>query len=338
MPPSTMAPLSRRFREGVQRHRPLIATLTALAVIGATAAFISLQLNAGPAAAGPPPMALPSPSQSRLPALDTGAWATTPPDALASGCKQPKLAGAAGAWIVSYLDDNTNDKDLVSSEAKALNLVDFDWLSVASPTDLVQTDSFDPSLATELTAAAQAGPCGQRFVTLTDNDPSLSHTADVRLMAEILTEPSVREEQVAAVAALMASQPEATGLTVDYQFGLPQTLADLAVDEKVAGWHGLSLEVAVGRLSDDYTELIRELAAAMHQQHRTLRVAALVRDSDDLEVATGDIAPYLLDYGALAKYADQIVLEAYDFHYTTGNPGPIAPFSNVAGVLRYVHS
>jgi len=98
------------------------------------------------------------------------------------------------------------------------------------------------------------------------------------------------------------------------------------------------MEVAVDRLSADYTELIRELSVAMRQQHRALRVAALVRDSDDVAAATGDIAPYLLDYGTIAKYADQIVLEAYDFHYTTGNPGAIAPFSNVGDVLSYVHS
>jgi len=330
--------LGRRFRDAVQRQRRLIATLTAIAVIGALAAFISLQLNARSGPAGPPPMDLPAPSHSQLPAIGSSAWATTAPEAAPANCRRARLAGSAGAWIESYLDDDIKNQDLVADEAKAIGLVDFDWVSVASPTNLARTDSFDPSLATELTAAAAASPCGQRFVTMADNDPSLSHSSDVRLMAEILTKPAVREEHVAAVAALMASQPDATGLTVDYEFGLPQTLSDLAIDEQIAGWRGLSLDTAVNQLSDDYTELIRELAVAMHRQHRTLRVAALVRASDDVEAATSDLAPYLLDYGAIADYADQIVLEAYDFHYTTGNPGPIAPFSDVAGVLGYVHS
>jgi spore germination protein YaaH len=76
----------------------------------------------------------------------------------------------------------------------------------------------------------------------------------------------------------------------------------------------------------------------MHQQHRLVRVMALARDSDDVDVATTDIAPYLLDYGALARYVDQVVLKAYDFNFATGKPGPIAPFADVARVLAYVHS
>ena len=98
------------------------------------------------------------------------------------------------------------------------------------------------------------------------------------------------------------------------------------------------MDEAVNRLGNDYTELIREIAAAVHQQHRLVRLMAPVRGSDDVDVATTDIAPYLLNYGALAQYVDQIVLKAYDFNFATGNPGPIAPFTDVAQVLTYVHS
>jgi spore germination protein YaaH len=76
----------------------------------------------------------------------------------------------------------------------------------------------------------------------------------------------------------------------------------------------------------------------MHQQHRLVRLMAPVRSSDDVDVATTDIAPYVLDYGALAQSVDQILLKAYNFNFATGNPGPIAPFTNVAQVLTYVHS
>lgn len=336
MHPKLLAPL-RRLRHGIRRPS-WISILAAIAVIGAATAFISVRLNASPQPAGPPPMGLPSSANSRLPQLASGTWATTAPSAMPASCKRGSLEGADGASVVSYLDDNSSQADLVAKEAKGIGLIDFNWGSVASPSDIVQTDSFDPSLTTVLTAAAQASPCGLRFVTLTDNDPKLSHAATVRMMARILTDPTVRQQHVAAVAEVMASQPLATGLTIDYEFGLPKNLSDLQIDEQVAGWHGLSLDAAVDRLSGDYTELIRELAIAMHQQHRLLRVAALVRDSDDVDVATTDIAPFLLDYGTLAKYADQIVLEAYDFHFATGDPGPIAPFADVAKVLSYVHS
>ena len=145
------------------------------------------------------------------------------------------------------------------------------------------------------------------------------------MMAKILTNTSVRQAHVLAVARWMANQPLATGLTIDYESGLPQNMADLSTAEQAAGWSGLSLDEAVDRLSNDYTELIREIAAAVHRQHRLVRLMAPVRDSDDVDVATTDIAPYLLDYGALTRFVDQVVLKAYDFNFATGNPGPIAP-------------
>jgi Glycosyl hydrolases family 18 len=318
----------------------LVATLAAIVAIAVTTTILSLLMSDGPQAAGAPPLATPAPSHSPLPQLASGDWPATAPSSAPATCRQQQLQGVDGGWVVSYLDDNSNDTDLVADEAHKLSLVDFYWSSLATPTDLVQTDSFDPTLGTELATAAAsgAGPCGLRFVTLADNDPDLSHTADVRMLARILTNPRIRQEHVLAVARWMASQPLATGLTLDYEFGLPKTLSDLRIDEQVAGWHGLSLDNAVNRLSGDYTELIRELAAAMHKQHRLLRLAAPVRRSDDVDAATTDIAPYVLDYGTLAQYADQMVLLAYDFAYQAGNPGPIAPFAAVAQVLSYVRS
>jgi hypothetical protein len=338
MPRKLVAPLSQRFRDAIQLHRPLIAVLAAIAVIATTATLISVRLDASTPPSGAPPMAIPSPSKSQLPVVSSSAWPTTPPDSAPATCKQASLKGTAGASVVSYLNDTSTQTDLVAEEAKGLHLIDFSWVSIVSPTDLARTDSFDPTLGTELTAASQAAPCGLRFVTLSDNAPGLSHSADVRMMTEILTTPSVRQEHVLAVAQLMAVEPLATGLTIDYENGLPQNLSDLKTAEQAAGWSGLSLDEAVNRLSNDYTELIREIAAAMHQQHRLVRLMAPVRSSDDVDVATTDIAPYVLDYGALAQYVDQIVLKTYDFNFATGNPGPIAPFTSVAQVLTYVHS
>jgi len=319
-------------------HRLPIAVLTVIVVIVTTATLVSVRLDASPPPAGAPPLDIPAASKAQVVSLGSGAWPTTPPASVPSSCKQAALKGAAGASVVSFLDDNSKQRDLVATEAKGLGLIDFSWTSLASPTDLTQSDQFDPSLETELTAADQAAPCGLRFVTVSDNAPALSHSADVRMMTKILTNSSVRRANVLAVARWMASQPLATGLTIDYENGLPQNLSDLAIAEQVAGWSGLSLDEAVNRLSNDYTELIGEIAAAVHREHRLVRLMAPVRSSDDVDVATTDIAPYLLNYGALAQYVDQLVLKAYDFSFATGNPGPIAPFTDIAKVLTYVHS
>jgi hypothetical protein len=339
-PVKFIASLSRRLKRAIGRHRPLIVALAAVVAIAAAATLISVRLDASPRPSGAPPVDIPSPGgKSQVVQVATSSsWPTTAPAAVPASCKQASLKGVTGASVVSYLDDNTSQANLVAREAKGLDLLDFSWTSVASPTHLVRSDSFDPTLTTELTAANQSGPCGLRFATLSDNDPSMSHSADVRMMTQILTSSSVRQAHVLAVAQWMASQPLATGLTIDYENGLPQNLGDLKTAEKVAGWSGLSLDEAVNQLSNDYTGLIGEIAAAMHRQHRLVRLMAPVRDSDDVDAATTDIAPYLLNYGALAGYVDQVVLEAYNFSYATSNPGPIAPFADVAKVLTYVHS
>ncbi|MGD0605970.1 MAG: glycosyl hydrolase family 18 protein [Streptosporangiaceae bacterium] len=338
-PEKLLTPPKRKLKRATQRHRPLIVALAVIVVIAATATLISVRLDASPRPSGAPPLDIPAPSTSQLAQVAaSSAWPTTAPDSAPASCKQVSLKGAAGASVVSYLDDNTSQHSLMATEAKGLNLLNFSWTSLASPTRFIASDSFAPSLATELTAANQSGPCGLRFATLSDNDPAMSHSDDVRMMTKVLTSSSVRQAHVLAVAQWMAGQPLATGLTIDYENGLPQNLSDLKIAEQVAGWSGLSLDQAVNRLSDDYTQLIGEIATAMHRQHRTVRLMAPVRYSDDVDAATTDIAPYLLNYGALAQYVDQIVLKAYDFNYATGNPGPIAPFADVAKVLTYVHS
>ena len=338
-PEKLVAPPNRRLKRAIERHRPLIVALAVIVVIAATATLISVRLDASPRPSGAPPLDIPTPGTSQVAQVAaSGAWPTTAPDSAPATCKQVSLKGVVGASVVSYLDDNTSQRSLVANEAKGLDLLNFSWTSLASPTHFIASDSFAPSLATELTAANQSGPCGLRFTTLSDNDPAMSHSDDVRMMTKVLTSSSVRQAHVLAVAQWMAGQPLATGLTIDYENGLPQNLSDLKTAEQAAGWSGLSLDEAVNRLSNDYTQLIGEIATAMHRQHRLVRLMAPVRYSDDVDATTTDIAPYLLNYGALAQYVDQIVLKAYDFNFATGNPGPIAPFADVAKVLTYVHS
>jgi hypothetical protein len=170
------ARLAKRFTFAVRRHRPLIAVLAAIAVIAAAATFISIRLDASPRPSGAPPVDIPSPSTSQLPRLASGTWPTTRPEAAPANCKKVNLKGTAGASVVSFLDDNVNQQDLVAEEARGLRLIDFSWTSLASPTDVAQTDSFDPSLETELAVSSQSAPCGLRFATLSDNDPGLSHS------------------------------------------------------------------------------------------------------------------------------------------------------------------
>ena len=132
--------------------------------------------------------------------------------------------------------------------------------------------------------------------------------------------------------------PTRTALTLDYEFSLPENATDLATYAQLAGWHNLTFDQEVNQVTLDYTRLVQMVAAAMHKQHRLLRVASLVRNNDMVDSEVTNVAPYLLDYGNLAKYADQLVLMAIDFHYQGGTPGPISPLADVTQVANYVRS
>ena len=311
-------------------NRSAVIALSAITVILAVTvyAFVSLGQRATPDNAGPPPtQKLPAPSAQ--PTVNTANFASASP--AATGCSHAVSLQATGAWMAGYNDDKQNTSEVPSGAAQ-FGVLDFDWLTFTTPGSLTSSDPFSESLSTVLSADAQANPCTLRFVTINDQNTSK------KVMAEILTEPSVMKEHVAAIASEMASLPDANGLTLDYEFSLPENATDLATYAQLAGWHNLTFDQEVNQVTLDYTHLVQMVAAAMHKQHRLLRVAALVRNNDMVDSEVTNVAPYLLDYGNLAKYADQLVLMAIDFHYQGGSPGPISPMADVTQVAKYVRS
>ena len=311
-------------------NRPAIIALSVITVILAVTvySFVSLSQRTTPENAGPPPTEkLPAPSAQ--PTVNTANFASASP--AATGCAHPVSLQTTGAWMAGFNDDKQNTNEVPSGAAQ-FGVLDFDWLTFTTPGSLTSADQFSESLSTVLSADAQANPCTLRFVTINDQNTSK------KVMAEILTEPSVMNEHVAAIAREMASLPDANGLTLDYEFSLPENATDLATYAKLAGWHNLTFDQEVNQVTLDYTRLVQMVAAAMHKQHRLLRVASMVRNNDMVDSEVTNVAPYLLDYGNLAKYADQLVLMAIDFHYQGGAPGPISPMADVTQVANYVRS
>ena len=311
--------------------RPAVISLSVIALILAATvyAFVSLNKKVTPTDAGPPPAPSLSPPPGQQ-GVNTESFASASP--APTGCSNPvSLQRANGAWMADYNDDKQN-ANVIPDGASKFSLLDFDWLAFTTPGTLRRDDPFAQPLSTVLQADAEANPCTLRFVTINDS------STPKRVMAEILTQPAVMTEHVAAIAQLMAGQPDATGLTMDYEFALPYTPADLAIYAQLAGWHNLSFDQEVNQVTLDYTRLVQMTAAAMHKQHRLFRVAALVRNNDIVDSEQTNIAPYLFDYGQLARYADQLVLMAIDFHFSGGSPGPIAPLSDVTQVANYARS
>jgi hypothetical protein len=285
-----------------------------------------------PDQAGPvsPPMSADGTPKLDLQALPSNVRAPRP-----ANCGRPSLAGVSGAWLPDWLDDPSRPS-LIAGQASRLRLLDFFWLGLGNTPDSITSQPDNPggsTLETVLNEAAAANPCGWRFITVSDARTPLS------VMAQILTDPAARWRNVAALAAVVASYPQADGLTLDYEYALPNTQQDLALYSSVAHWHGLTAREEVGRITADYTEFVRELALALHRQHAALRVAVRIRTTDEINYQDkSDLLPFLYDYGQLAKYADQIVLMAVDFHWTTSDPGPIVTLSDLRNVLTEVQT
>ena len=296
-----------------------------LAAVTAMAAGLGLCVTTACSAPGTPAPGKPSGASAQ-------ALPTAPLSPRAAACGLPTLAGASGAWLADWLDD-PGRPSLIPELARRLRLLDFFWLGLGASPDSIRQRPDNPaasSLTTVLGAAAAANPCALRFVTLADQRTPKD------TMARILLDPQTRSRHVAAIAAMMAGYPQADGLTLDYEYALPASRGDLDRYAAVAGWHGLSAQQEVDRIAGGYTALVRDLVLALHRQHRALRVTVKPRVAGGSDLS--DPAPLVFDYGELARYADQIVLMAIDFHWAGSDPGPVAPVADVEAALARVRA
>src|SRR5580704_16659302 len=187
-------------------NRPAIIALSVITVALAVTvyAFVSLSQRSTPENAGPPPTQK-LPAASAQPTVNTANFASASP--AATGCAHPvSLQQTTGAWMAGYNDDKQNTSE-IPSRAAQFGVLDFDWLTFNTPGSLIPADQFSESLSTVLSADAQANPCTLRFVTINDQGTTTSQDTLKKVMAEILTEPSVMNEHVAAIASEMASLP-----------------------------------------------------------------------------------------------------------------------------------
>lgn len=80
-----------------------------------------------------------------------------------------------------------------------------------------------------------------------------------------------------------------------------------------------------------FSGYVRELAAALHADGRTLSVDLFAKATD----SGYDQRNVAQDYRAVGRAADSVRLMAYDWHWSASEPGPIAPISWVQEVLAY---
>jgi spore germination protein len=124
-------------------------------------------------------------------------------------------------------------------------------------------------------------------------------------VGRMLHSPELMAAQVAAIVALVQRNQYA-GIDVDYE--------NLHAADRQA-----------------FSTFVTRLARALHAQGKVLSVAVFAKTTN----AGTDPRNVAQDYAAIGRAADQVRLMAYDYHWASSAPGPVAPISWVSAVLRY---
>lgn len=99
------------------------------------------------------------------------------------------------------------------------------------------------------------------------------------------------------------------------------------------GYAGIDIDYENLKATDreSFTTFVTRLGQALHAQHKILSVALFAKTTD-----VGDNQRNVAqDYAAIGAAVDEARLMAYDYHWDSSPPGPVAPISWVRDVLAY---
>ncbi|MDI6708253.1 MAG: glycosyl hydrolase family 18 protein [Candidatus Thermoplasmatota archaeon] len=160
------------------------------------------------------------------------------------------------------------------------------------------------------TLSSYSGAGNQTFVKFAHDNkvkviPLISNGYNKTLVHTILSNPTIMENHIANITNLVISN-NYDGIDIDYE--------GLYASDK-----------------DNFTLFISELAEKLHEKNKLLAVCVHAKWSDSI---TYD-GPGAHDYENLGKFADTLRIMAYDEHWSTSEPGPIASYSWVEKILSY---
>jgi spore germination protein len=127
-------------------------------------------------------------------------------------------------------------------------------------------------------------------------------------IARILHDPVLMKRHIASIVTL-ADQEKYAGIDIDYE-----------------GLHAGDRQA--------FSTFVSQLAAALHAHGKILSVAVFAKTTG-AGYGGQNVAQ---DYRVIGRAADQVRLMAYDYHWGTSPPGPIAPVSWVRAVLGYART
>jgi spore germination protein YaaH len=135
--------------------------------------------------------------------------------------------------------------------------------------------------------------------------PTVSNDFDSRRMSIMLRTPASRAKHIAQLTSIV-NRPSYTGLDVDYE--------NIAAADRAR-----------------FTSFVRALNVSLGKIDRTLTITIPAR------TATDSGAP-AYDYASLGAIADEVRIMSYDYHWSCGRSGPVAPITWVEQTVKYARS
>jgi len=112
-----------------------------------------------------------------------------------------------------------------------------------------------------------------------------------------------------------------------------EKLVQMAVEDGIDGID-LDYESLDAKFRNPYSELVKAVAEAFHRHHKDVVIALHAKESEPGNW-DGAIAQ---DYAAIGKVVDKARIMTYDFHWETGDAGPIGPPDWVEQVMKFAMS
>ncbi len=138
---------------------------------------------------------------------------------------------------------------------------------------------------------------------------AISNNSDADLLTDILNNPQIQTYHLKKIINLVTKY-HYDGVEIDYE-----------------GLNGLAVR-------DQFSVFIERLAQSMHRRGKILSVAVHAKTNDE---GSWD-GPAAQDWHRLGRAADEIMVMAYDHHWSTSEAGDIAPVSWTKAVLNYAVS
>lgn len=215
--------------------------------------------------------------------------------AAASGYEIPVVVGAVPYW------DEEEARKTIETYGNRLD--------VASPWSYAVAADGSVGLQPDLDAAGEKALADRLHELGIKVIPTIANTNDglwdVATISKVINSTTLRRAHVASVVQLITTHGF-DGIQIDYE--------DLAASDRKA-----------------FTAFVTELGEAVHAIDKLLYVTVHVKEDD----AGYDARNQAQDYAAIGKAADLVCLMAYDWHWSTGPAGAIAPYDWVDRVLRY---